>query len=200
MLKRNSPQAGVYRIVNIIDGKVYIGGTVNLSARRRNHFTCLRLGYHGNPRLQKAYNVYGRSAFRFEVIQNLDSDLEIKEAEQKSLDEYKASNPQYGYNIAPRSESTKGVPCPQNVKTSVSLSNSRRLQSDFARSMSRERITKLNKLRRKASDEMIAEMLLMRKSGCSMDKISVKFGFSPRYLGNYIFRLKKNTILEESTC
>lgn len=55
-------------LLNKENGKIYIGRTKNPSARKRGHFSELRRGVHGNPKLQFAYNKYGREAFIFDVI------------------------------------------------------------------------------------------------------------------------------------
>lgn len=64
--------AGIYRIrVDRGRGKsikFYIGQAVNLKSRRKGHFKELRQNYHGNPRLQAAFNKYGQLAFSFEVL------------------------------------------------------------------------------------------------------------------------------------
>lgn len=57
--------SGVYVIENAINGKKYIGSTVNLRERRQNHFRLLRRGKHDNGQLQMAFNLYGENAFVF---------------------------------------------------------------------------------------------------------------------------------------
>lgn len=200
MYSARRPQAGVYKIRNIVDGKVYIGGTKNLSERRRVHFWRLEHGCNKNGRLQKAYDIYGHDAFCFEVIQTLSPDADIHSVEQKYIDLYRSYDQEHGYNIAPKADSTKGIPCPEKVRNSVSLSNSTRVQSEFARKMSRERTIARNKKNRKASDEEISEMLAMKDSGLPMTKISLMFGLSHGYLQNYISRIEKIKNTEEVSC
>ena len=50
---------GVYRIQNIINEKNYIGSTVNLCRRSRNHRSKLERNKHSNPHLQKSWRKYG---------------------------------------------------------------------------------------------------------------------------------------------
>src|ERR1700726_4028557 len=61
--------SGIYRIVNTLNGKFYIGSAVNLRIRRKNHFVTLRNNAHKNPYLQRAFNKHGEQAFTFEVIE-----------------------------------------------------------------------------------------------------------------------------------
>lgn len=146
LLCKNMPQAGVYKIVNIIDGKVYIGGTRHLCRRKGGHFWMLKRGIHHAGRLQEAYDIYGRSAFRFEVIQTLGSESDIKKVEQKYIDKYKAYDPLFGYNIAPCSESTKGVPCSERKKALISGANTGKKRSEECKRRQGEitRVSNLN--------------------------------------------------------
>jgi len=72
----------IYVIENKISGKFYIGRTNNPSMRRRGHFSELRRGIHGNPRLQASFNKHGEEAFEFRVVDSAESIyIEAKEAE-----------------------------------------------------------------------------------------------------------------------
>jgi len=61
--------SGIYKIIHLDSGKVYIGSTNNLTLREQQHFSSLRLGYHRNRYLQRSFNKYGEKRFRFEVIE-----------------------------------------------------------------------------------------------------------------------------------
>lgn len=72
----------IYVIENKNSGKFYIGRTNNPAARKRGHFSELRRGIHGNPRLQNSFNKHGESAFEFKVVDSAPSDqIQAKEAE-----------------------------------------------------------------------------------------------------------------------
>ncbi len=59
----------IYRIRNVINGKLYIGQTSQtLKAREQQHRWHLTRGFHHNPKLQAAWLKYGASAFVFEQI------------------------------------------------------------------------------------------------------------------------------------
>jgi len=58
----------VYALVNILNGRTYIGQTKRLSARKRQHRSDLNLGKHSNDHLQKAWRKYGEESFDFMVI------------------------------------------------------------------------------------------------------------------------------------
>lgn len=72
----------IYIIENKNSGKFYIGRTNDPAARKRGHFSELRRGIHGNPRLQASFNKHGEEAFEFRVVDSAPSDqIRAKEAE-----------------------------------------------------------------------------------------------------------------------
>ena len=62
-----SNKKGIYKIVNLDNGKFYIGSSINLAKRKWEHFKQLRLGIHCNCHLQAAYNKHGKDSFSFIV-------------------------------------------------------------------------------------------------------------------------------------
>lgn len=66
---------GIYKITNKINGKVYIGETLNLERRWKEHLKDLALKEHCNYKLQADFNKYGYKAFEFEVLATLDNDI-----------------------------------------------------------------------------------------------------------------------------
>ena len=63
----NSP--GIYKIVNILNNKLYLGSTINLKKRWHNHYRGLKAGKGINKILQNAWNKYGENNFNFEVLE-----------------------------------------------------------------------------------------------------------------------------------
>jgi len=92
--------SGVYEIVNSVNGKRYVGSTMNLKKRRRNHLSRLRHNNHSNPHLQAAFCKYGEAAFLFSLLEPTEISMLI-EREQHYLDTLKPE-----YNTA----STAGRP------------------------------------------------------------------------------------------
>lgn len=87
---------GIYRIRNNMNGKCYIGSSVNLEMRKAEHFRYLRGSYHANRKLQAAYNKYGEDAFVFDVIEACDK-RSLLTREQYYLDRLNFDS---NYNIA----------------------------------------------------------------------------------------------------
>lgn len=60
--------SGIYKIVNLINGKMYIGATMNIANRLFTHRKMLKKGVHSNKHLQNAYTKYGLTCFEFKII------------------------------------------------------------------------------------------------------------------------------------
>lgn len=91
---------GIYKITNLLNGKVYVGQSVQLEERKQEHFRCLRKGIHDNIYLQSAFNKYGESNFKFEVIEYLTDDANLlTQREQYWIDYYGGHQSSTTYNL-----------------------------------------------------------------------------------------------------
>ena len=63
--------SGIYGIFNLINGKVYVGKASNINSRFRSHKSLLNKGVHYNAYLQHSWNKYGKSNFKFDIIEYL---------------------------------------------------------------------------------------------------------------------------------
>ena len=54
---------GVFRITNLVNGKVYLGGSLNLDGTMERDRKWLAMGGHLNHRLQRDWNEFGAEAF-----------------------------------------------------------------------------------------------------------------------------------------
>jgi group I intron endonuclease len=88
---------GIYKIINVINNKFYVGSAVNLSRRKTRHFSELRTNKHNNRYLQAAWNKYGEPAFIFAVIQPVENKDELLAAENVWLREHVGKD--YCYNL-----------------------------------------------------------------------------------------------------
>ena len=80
--------AGIYKIINKIDGRYYLGSSQDIDARWITHKRHLNTQKHINIFLQRAWNKYGSDNFDVEIIDNCDgySREEIFVIEQQYLD------------------------------------------------------------------------------------------------------------------
>ena len=62
--------SGVYKIVNKINGKYYVGSSNDIiKTRWKKHRYMLRKNKHSNPKLQNAWNKYGEENFEFIIVE-----------------------------------------------------------------------------------------------------------------------------------
>ena len=72
--KQSKRSMGVYKISNSQDSKVYIDYATDLEARFNRHRTELKFKSHRNKELQKIWDLYGESAFEFEILDVLEQE------------------------------------------------------------------------------------------------------------------------------
>lgn len=63
---------GIYKITNILDGKYYVGSTLDHKSRWGRHRQTLNNRTHKNVKLQHAWDFWGEMAFVFEMVEQMD--------------------------------------------------------------------------------------------------------------------------------
>ena len=74
---------GVYKIVNKINGKYYVGSSNDIKCRWSGHKNKLNNNVHENSHLQRSWNKYGSNNFDFIIVEET---LNDKLSEQHYLD------------------------------------------------------------------------------------------------------------------
>jgi group I intron endonuclease len=88
---------GIYKIINVVNNKFYVGSAVDLKRRKTRHFSELRTGKHNNRHLQAAWAKYGEQAFVFVVVEELPDGADLLAAENVWLKEHVGKD--YCYNL-----------------------------------------------------------------------------------------------------
>ena len=109
--------SGIYRIKNIITNDCYVGSSVNIERRWKQHHRRLKKNTHDNQYMQNAYNKYGTDAFKYEILEICPAEL-ILEREQERL-----NSKSYAYNICTVAGSTAGRVLSAEHKARISAAN-----------------------------------------------------------------------------
>lgn len=111
-------KSGIYKIVNTLNNKFYVGSSVSLKKRHNDHFNSLASNKHKNKHLQHAYNKYGKQHFKFEIIELVIDLNNLISREQFYIDTLKPH-----YNICIIANSSLGVKRTKAFKDKVSKSH-----------------------------------------------------------------------------
>lgn len=106
---------GIYCIRNIVNDHRYIGQSVHLDTRKRDHWYALRKGTHFNRHLQAAFNQYGESNFIYEILEECPK-VDLSEKEIFWIDKFGGYNSPNLYNLTPGGKSNFGEHNPRYGK------------------------------------------------------------------------------------
>ncbi len=169
--------SGIYKIINIHDGKFYIGSAVNLDARFLKHRWELENNRHGNKYLQAAYIKYGSINFEFHIVERCSKETLI-EREQLYIDTLKPL-----YNLTPKAGSNLGVKYTEESKKKMSAWQIGRKMSEEAKAkMSAKAKGNKRALGYKHTDEALLKMSNWSKNRTHKEETKIKIGLSA--LGN----------------
>lgn len=108
------PMSGIYEIVNLVNGKRYVGSAKNFVQRWYIHRRALVAGKHHSRHLQRAWNKHGSDAFEFREIEVCEPQ-DLIEREQQALDRIRPE-----YNVATVAGSTLGVKYTDQGRANIS--------------------------------------------------------------------------------
>ena len=94
---------GIYAITHIESGKQYIGSSLNIERRFRQHRYDLKNKTHQNRKVQNAWNKYGQDAFRFHILDYVEDENELLTWEQQWVDSISPF-----YNIRKKVDTNRG--------------------------------------------------------------------------------------------
>jgi group I intron endonuclease len=165
-------QCGIYAIRNTVNGKIYVGSTVNVRARLVYHRSFLNRGKHVNQKLQRAWIKYGSAAFQLSAIEYVDNCSELLSREQHWIDSEQAVD--CGYNIRRVAEGNYGLKASAETREKMSRAQRGRTQTPEAR----QRISAANKGINRFTREQVAKMSADRKGRRHTDEAKAKIASS----------------------
>lgn len=135
---------GIYCIYNKINGKRYIGKSVNIRKRIIAHKSNLNLkkSKSSNSYLINAWNKYGIDNFDYVVLEKFNEVNEkvLKERELYWMDFYNTCENEFGYNL--RRDSSTGMITHETTRKKMSETHSKRYESLEERRKTGERFKK----------------------------------------------------------
>jgi group I intron endonuclease len=107
--------SGVYAIVNLLNGKCYIGSAIKLEKRFKEHRNALLRGDHNSILMQRAWDKYGPDAFEIRTLLHCEA-KNCTYYEQRCIDGYKPE-----YNICPTAGSRLGSKYTEEARARLAL-------------------------------------------------------------------------------
>lgn len=92
--------SGIYTITNKVNGKLYVGFSLDILYRFKNHKYKLRRGIHHSCSLQNAWNKYGEENFDFEVLEECEERF-LASQEHYWVNMLRCYSTENGYNEKP---------------------------------------------------------------------------------------------------
>ncbi len=89
---------GIYSITCVRNSRKYVGQSVNLERRWKQHRSRANLGNHSNPRLQACWDKYGEPNFKFEILEVCEEKI-LSEREEFWIDKLGTSHTLGGLNL-----------------------------------------------------------------------------------------------------
>lgn len=120
-------KVGIYKIINKINNKTYIGSSIDVEGRFYAHKNKLKNNKHPNSILQNSVNKNGIENFLFEIIEECSKEL-LVEREQYWIDCNKN-----GYNIRKIAQSNYGISLSDEHKKKIGLSSKGRKHSEVTK-------------------------------------------------------------------
>lgn len=121
---------GVYGIFCKANGRWYIGSSVRIKIRWRQHRNALVKNCHHSSKLQNAWNKYGEDVFQFSVLQTVKMSECLKTCEQAWID--KLNSYDDGFNSASSSFSPAGHKHSEEAKKRMGDSRRGKLRGKYA--------------------------------------------------------------------
>jgi group I intron endonuclease len=170
-------KSGIYKIMNKINGKIYIGSAINFKQRwygNGSHVKTLNKNKHKNMYLQNAWNKYGEDSFEFLIVEECPEDKLI-EREQYYLDTLKPWKREIGYNICKIAGNLLGYKHSEEAKQKISLIHKGKNISEKMKNKLREQNVGELSPKAKYNWNLINELRQKYKEGCGIKELAKQY-------------------------
>lgn len=125
--KISNNQCGIYCIINKVNNKKYIGKSLNIYRRIRQHINCLnKQSKNENQYFINSWLKYGRDNFYYEIIEYCKPE-ELEEKELYYIQLYDTINRDKGYNL--RMDSSTGIIINEETRQKLSVAQKKRFEN-----------------------------------------------------------------------
>jgi group I intron endonuclease len=135
-------KSGIYQIRNLINGKRYIGSSINLEERWNRHKSLLLINQHHSIKFQRAWNKYGEQNFIFEIIEEVRDKQLLLEREQYWMDFFQSYK--NGYNICIKAGNCLGIKRSCKTKNKISKAQMGKKHHSYGKNHSKEHKQKIS--------------------------------------------------------
>jgi group I intron endonuclease len=106
----------IYKVTNKMNGKVYVGKTVQSLNRRKAQHKYNAFTQNNDTYFYNAIRKYGWNSFEWIIIDKSENTNELNELEKKYIKKYKSTNKNFGYNLTFGGEGTIGYHLSEETK------------------------------------------------------------------------------------
>ena len=121
-------KSGIYQIINLINGKTYVGSSVNLKRRVNEYLNPLYISRNlkkGNSKILKALLKYGYINFEFKILEFIEFETSQSKSERRNLllnkEQYFINEIKPEYNINQKAGNNLGRVYCEEVRRKMSL-------------------------------------------------------------------------------
>lgn len=196
---------GIYCIENIINGKKYIGQSINIFSRWKQHINKAKSGT--NTALYNAIRKYGKDNFKFYILKKYNKN-ELSDLEIMYIKKYNTKAPR-GYNMTDGGEGTVGVRMYGKENPMFGLTHSDKTkelirQKAIGRNVSEETRQKLSKtskgrkhseqFKQKMSERQYKTILCDGKIFKGIESCAKYYNINPRTMKGWLNKTNKMPI------